>query len=65
MNPARGLGVKKSLYLSPDVVQEIEDEARRLERSLSWIAQRAFCLARGRLRAMPSADEHARGERGH
>lgn len=55
MNP-RGGGAKQSVYLSPEVLEEIEQEARRLDRSLSWLVQSAWRLAVKRLRQLPSAN---------
>lgn len=47
--------LKQSLYFPEDMLLEIRDEAARLDRSLSWVVQRAWKLARKQLRAMPSA----------
>ena len=33
---------KQSLYFPESMLQEIKDEAARLDRSLSWIVQRAW-----------------------
>ncbi len=46
---------KQSLYFPGDVLQEIQAEAIRQDRSLSWVVQRAWVLARERLTNMPSA----------
>lgn len=45
---------KQSLYFPEEMLVEIRDEAARLDRSLSWIVQRAWKLARKQVRAMPS-----------
>lgn len=45
---------KQSLYFEEGDIQEIESEALRLDRSRSWIVQRAWLLARGRIRALSS-----------
>jgi uncharacterized small protein (TIGR04563 family) len=45
---------KQSLYFEEGDIQEIESEAIRLDRSRSWIVQRAWLLARGRIRALSS-----------
>ena len=37
---------KHSLYFAADVLKEIGDEATRQDRSLSWIVQKAWKLAR-------------------
>ena len=46
---------KQSLYFPEDVLQEIQAEAIRQDRSLSWVVQRAWALARERIANMPSA----------
>ncbi len=43
---------KQSLHIPESMQQEIENEARRLERSMSWVVQRAWRHARGPIRAM-------------
>jgi uncharacterized small protein (TIGR04563 family) len=45
---------KQSLYFPEEMLVEIRAEAERLDRSLSWVVQRAWKLARGQVRAMPS-----------
>ena len=37
---------KQSLYFPEAMLQEIKDEAARLDRSLSWVVQRAWKMAR-------------------
>ncbi len=46
---------KQSLYFPDDVLQEIQAEAIRQDRSLSWVVQHAWMVARGRVTNMPSA----------
>jgi uncharacterized small protein (TIGR04563 family) len=51
---------KQSLYFPESMLEEINAEATRLERSLSWVVQRAWKVARPEIREMPgspSADE--------
>jgi uncharacterized small protein (TIGR04563 family) len=50
-------GCKQSLYFPEDMLQEMQREARRQDRSLSWIVQQAWKLARGELRKIPSAND--------
>jgi uncharacterized small protein (TIGR04563 family) len=38
-------GLRLSLYFPADMLQEIQGEARRLRRSVSWIVQRAWKMA--------------------
>jgi uncharacterized small protein (TIGR04563 family) len=37
---------KQSLYFPAEMLDEIAAEARRLDRSMSWVVQRAWKLAR-------------------
>ncbi|HQF24678.1 MAG TPA: TIGR04563 family protein, partial [Polyangiaceae bacterium] len=46
-----------SLYFPEAMLQEIKEEAARLDRSLSWIVQRAWKIARPDLRKLPSVNE--------
>lgn len=48
---------KQSLYFPEVMLQEIKDEAARLDRSLSWIVQRAWKLARLEIKKIPSVNE--------
>ena len=45
---------KQSLYFPDDMLQDIRDEAARLDRSLSWVVQRAWKVARKQVRSMPA-----------
>ena len=44
---------KKSIYLPDELADELEAEARRLDRSESWLIQQAWRFARERIRALP------------
>ena len=44
---------KQSLYFPEDMLQEIQQEATRQDRSLSWIVQQAWRLARARIASIP------------
>ena len=48
---------KQSLYFPEAMLQEIKEEAARLDRSLSWIVQRAWRIARPELRKLPSVND--------
>ena len=48
---------KQSLYFPESMLQEIKDEAARLDRSLSWIVQRAWKTARLEIRKIPSVND--------
>jgi uncharacterized small protein (TIGR04563 family) len=45
---------KQSLYFNEDMLKEIVSEAGRLDRSLSWVVQRAWKIARGEIKKIPS-----------
>lgn len=45
---------KQSLYFPDDMLQEIRQQALRLDRSLSWVVQRAWKIARKQVQQMPS-----------
>jgi uncharacterized small protein (TIGR04563 family) len=47
---------KQSLYFPEDMLQDIKEEAIRQDRSLSWLVQRAWSIARERIIQFPSAD---------
>jgi uncharacterized small protein (TIGR04563 family) len=44
---------KQSLYFPEQMLHEIKDEAARLDRSLSWVVQRAWKCARADIQALP------------
>jgi uncharacterized small protein (TIGR04563 family) len=48
---------KQSLYFPEQMLEEIQREASRLERSLSWVVQQAWRHARSEIRKMPSVTE--------
>jgi uncharacterized small protein (TIGR04563 family) len=54
---------KQSLYFSEEALREITREANRLDRSLSWIVQQAWRLARGEVQAFPAATPRPMPER--
>lgn len=45
---------KRSLYFPDNILREMQSEAKRQERSLSWIVQYAWRLARAELMRLPS-----------
>lgn len=45
---------KQSLYLPGPMSDEIRLEAKRLDRSLSWVIQKAWRLARLEIQKIPS-----------
>lgn len=48
---------KMTLYLPEELLNEMRQEALRQDRSLSWIMEAAWKVARERLREMPGVDE--------
>jgi uncharacterized small protein (TIGR04563 family) len=53
--PKRGTR-KQSLYFPEHMLSEMVEQAKRQDRSLSWIVQRAWLLARGDIRQLPNSD---------
>lgn len=48
---------KQSLYFPEEMLKEIQEEANRQDRSLSWIVQQAWKLARERIKAFPAVND--------
>ncbi len=48
---------KQSLYFPKDMLEEIVQEARRQDRSMSWIVQRAWMIAREGIKKYPSIND--------
>lgn len=44
---------KMAAYLDPPVLAEIRAEALRQDRSISWLAQQAWRIARARIKEAP------------
>ncbi len=55
---------KQSLYFPESMLQEIKDEAARLDRSLSWVVQRAWKMARLEIKKIPSVNDISDDEEG-
>lgn len=52
------LGEKKtSLYFKGETLQEIRECAARLDRSVSWVIQRAWSMSKDQLAHMPSMSD--------
>lgn len=47
---------KQSFYLPGDLLDEIVQESVRLDRSLSWIIQQAWRVAREKIRKLPKQE---------
>lgn len=48
---------KQSLYFPEDMLEEIQREAQRQDRSISWIVQQAWKVARADIRRLPSVND--------
>jgi uncharacterized small protein (TIGR04563 family) len=48
---------KQSLYFPEDMLKEIQEEASRQDRSLSWIVQKAWRIARREIMRYPSVND--------
>ena len=46
---------KQSLYFPEELLKQMQEEAIRQDRSLSWIVQRAWLLARERIAKLPTS----------
>jgi uncharacterized small protein (TIGR04563 family) len=55
---------KQSLYFPEEMLKEIQDEANRQDRSLSWIVQQAWRVARSEIKKLPSVNDVLDGDRG-
>jgi uncharacterized small protein (TIGR04563 family) len=54
---------KQSLYFPEETLREIMREANRQDRSLSWVVQQAWRVAREQIKKFPSVDHHGPIER--
>ena len=48
---------KQSLYFPEEMLKEIQAEAVRQDRSLSWIVQKAWLISRSRIMEFPAVDD--------
>jgi uncharacterized small protein (TIGR04563 family) len=48
---------KQSLYFPDEMLQEIQIQAQRLDRSLSWVVQQAWKISKTELRKIPSPND--------
>ena len=48
---------KQSLYFPEEMLREIQTEAARQDRSLSWIVQQAWRIARNEVMRFPSVND--------
>ena len=52
---------KQSLYFPEEMLSEIQQEAARLDRSLSWIVQQCWKLARKTMKTFPASNDAPEG----
>lgn len=50
--------MKRSVYLPPEMLEEIEREMIRQERTLSWLVQQAWRVAGPTIRSFPGVEDH-------
>ena len=48
---------KQSLYFPDEMLAEIQLQAQRLDRSLSWVVQQAWKISKQELRKIPSPND--------
>jgi uncharacterized small protein (TIGR04563 family) len=48
---------KQSLYFPEEMLKEIQEEATRQDRSLSWVVQQAWKIARERIKSFPAVND--------
>lgn len=53
---------KLTLYFPEELVDETKHEAMRQDRSVSWIIEMAWKIARERIQTMPGIDELCDGD---
>ena len=53
---------KQSLYFPDEMLNEIQTQAQRLDRSLSWVVQQAWKIARGEIMRFPSVNDVIGGD---
>ena len=49
---------RQALYFPSDMLQELQGEAARQDRSISWLIQQAWKVARGELQRIPSTTDY-------
>ena len=54
---------KQSLYFPEDMLRDIQQEATRQDRSLSWIVQQAWRIARPEITRFPSVNDITEDDR--
>jgi uncharacterized small protein (TIGR04563 family) len=49
---------RQALYFPADMLAELQGEATRQDRSISWLIQQAWKVARGELQRIPSTTDY-------
>ncbi len=55
---------RQNLYFPGDMLTELQTEAKRQDRSISWLIQQAWRLARKELHRIPSTTDYLPDDRG-
>jgi len=50
---------KQSLYFPEDMLKEIQEEASRQDRSMSWIVQQAWKVSRTQIARVPGVEDRS------
>ena len=53
---------RQSLYFPGEMLEELQGEAKRQDRSISWLIQQAWKLAIPELKRIPSTTDYTIGE---
>ena len=56
-SPQTSQGERQSIYFPKEMAEEIKAEALRQDRSISWIIQKAWRIARPKMQQLPGANE--------
>lgn len=48
---------RQNLYFPAEMLRELQQEAKRQDRSISWLVQRAWSIARQQLQRVPSTND--------
>lgn len=49
---------KRSIYVPAEMMSEIDHEMQRQERTLSWLMQQAWRIARPTIQSLPGIEDH-------
>lgn len=54
---------KRSVYFPPEMMDEIQHEMARQERTLSWLLQQAWRVAHPKISSFPAVEDQIAGRR--